>query len=253
VRSSASGLAIGVAYPRRHRPERIRSASSRSRTRSTGIIHEGRGLARTVRRISRSGGVSSGGSRQLLRCWRRLKMVERRDDPQWNGRPAWDDYETVIVLASEEAHRALLGTTNPATLFAQLSFGPSRGFPGTTVLIAASSACQTAPHAQSLTNPMPLPTIAFRAGAEARNQRIGLARPAPRWRSHCHVRDSRPVLAHDRLVERFASSARGRLRASLRPDPARGRAPGLNDSLLVPRIRGRLAGTDTGPETSGFR
>ena len=51
---------------------------------------------------------------------------------QWNGRPAWDDYETVIVLASEEAHRALLGTTNPATLFAQLSFGPSRGFPGTT-------------------------------------------------------------------------------------------------------------------------
>jgi hypothetical protein len=47
-------------------------------------------------------------------------------------RPAWDDYETVIVLASEEAHRALLGTTNPATLFAQLSFGPSRGFPETT-------------------------------------------------------------------------------------------------------------------------
>jgi hypothetical protein len=81
VRSSASGLAIGGAYPRRHGPERIRSAGSRSRTRSTGIIHEGRGLARTVRRISRSGGVSSGGSRQLLRCWRRLKMVERRDDP----------------------------------------------------------------------------------------------------------------------------------------------------------------------------
>jgi hypothetical protein len=82
----------------------------------------------------------------------------------------------VIVLASEEAHRALLGHTNPATLFAQLSFGPSRGFPGTTVLIAASSACQTAPHAPSLTNPTPLPTIAFRAGAEARNHRIGLAR-----------------------------------------------------------------------------
>lgn len=47
-------------------------------------------------------------------------------------RPAWDDYETVIVLASEEAQRALLGTTNPVTLFAQLSFGPSHGFPGTT-------------------------------------------------------------------------------------------------------------------------
>jgi hypothetical protein len=47
---------------------------------------------------------------------------------------------------------------------------------------------------QSLTNPAPLPTIAFRARAEARNQRIGLARPAPRWRSHC--RDS------DRQVDR---------------------------------------------------
>jgi hypothetical protein len=47
-------------------------------------------------------------------------------------RPAWDDYETVIVLASEEAQWALLGTTNPVTLFAQLSFGPRRGFPGTT-------------------------------------------------------------------------------------------------------------------------
>src|ERR1700722_154610 len=242
VRSSASGLAIGVAYPRRHRPERTRSASSRSRTRSPAIMHEERGLARSVRRISRSGGVGSGGSRQLLRCWATAQdgRAPRRSS-SGTARPAWDDYETVIVLASEEAHRALLEPPNPATLFAQLSFGPSRGFPGTTVLIAASSACQTAPHAQSLTNPMPLPTIAFRAGAEARNQRIGLARPAPRWRSHCHVRDSRPVLAHDRLVERFASSARGRLRASLRPDPARGRAPGLNDSLLVPRIRGRLA------------
>ena len=69
LRSSASGLAIGVAYPRRRRPERIRSASSRSRSRSTGIIREGRGLARGVRRISRSGGVSSGGSGQLLRGW----------------------------------------------------------------------------------------------------------------------------------------------------------------------------------------
>jgi hypothetical protein len=47
-------------------------------------------------------------------------------------RPAWDNYETAIVLASEEAQRALLGTTNPVTLFAQRSFGPSRGFPGTT-------------------------------------------------------------------------------------------------------------------------
>jgi hypothetical protein len=47
-------------------------------------------------------------------------------------RPAWDNYETAIVLASEEAQRALLGTTNPVTLFAQLSFGPSRGFPRTT-------------------------------------------------------------------------------------------------------------------------
>ena len=47
-------------------------------------------------------------------------------------RPACDDYETVIVLASEEAQRALLGTTNPVTLFAQLSFEPSRTFSGTT-------------------------------------------------------------------------------------------------------------------------
>src|SRR3984885_14084320 len=140
VRSSASGLAIGVAYPRRHSPERIRSASSRSRTRSTGIIHEGRGLARSVRRISRSGGVSSGGSRQLLRCWATAQdgRAPRRSS-SGTARPEWDDYETVIVLASEEAHRALLGTTNPTTLFAQLSFGPNRGFPGTTVLIAASS------------------------------------------------------------------------------------------------------------------
>jgi hypothetical protein len=209
VRSSASGLAIGVAYPRRHRPERIRSASSRSRTRSTGIIHEGRGLARSVRRISRSGGVSSGGSRQLLRCWATAQdgRAPRRSS-SGTARPAWDDYETVIVLASEEAHRALLGTTNPETLFAQLSFGPTRGFPGTTVLIAASSACQTAPHAQSLTNPTPLPTIAFRAGAEARNQRIGPARPAPRWRSHCRDSDREPSAASGESVCRGSDRRR---------------------------------------------
>jgi hypothetical protein len=82
VRSSASELAIGVAYPRRRRPERIRSASSRSRSRSTGIIHEGRGLARGVRRISRSGGVSSGRLASAVALLvRRLKTVERRDDP----------------------------------------------------------------------------------------------------------------------------------------------------------------------------
>jgi hypothetical protein len=167
VRSSASGLAIGVAYPRRHRPERIRSASSRSRTRATGIIHEGRGLARSVRRISRSGGVSSGGSRQLLRCWATAQdgRAPRRSS-SGTARPAWDDYETVIVLASEEAHRALLGPPIPRLCSPSCPSDRAAGSQGPTVLIAASSACQTAPHAQSLTNPPPLPTITFRAGAE---------------------------------------------------------------------------------------
>ena len=186
MRSSASGLAIGVAYPRRHRPERIRSASSRSRTRATGIIHEGRGLARSVRRISRSGGVSSGGSRQLLRCWATAQdgRAPRRSSSR-TARPAWDDYETVIVLASEEAHRALLGPPIPRLCSPSCPSDRAAGSQGPTVLIAASSACQTAPHAQSLTNPTPLPTIGFRVGAEARKERIGLARPSPRWRSHC--------------------------------------------------------------------
>jgi hypothetical protein len=181
VRSSASGLAIGVAYPRRHRPERIRSASSRSRTRATGIIHEGRGLARSVRRISRSGRVSSGGSRQLLRCWATAQdgRAPRRSS-SGTARPAWDDYETVIVLASEEAHRALLGTTNPATLFAQLSFGPSRGFPGT---YRADRGIVRLPDGASRTKsdqPAAAAHDHFSRRGRARNQRIGLTRPAPR-------------------------------------------------------------------------
>jgi hypothetical protein len=104
-------------------------------------------------------------------------------------RPAWDNYETAIVLASEEAQRALLGTTNPRDSVRPAVLRTEPRVPRDYVLIAASSACQTAPHAQSLTNPEPLPTIAFRARAEARNQRIGLARPAPRWRSRCHAGD----------------------------------------------------------------
>ena len=91
-------------------------------------------------------------------------------------RPAWDDYETVIMLASEEAHRALLGTTNPATLFAPAVLRTEPRVPRDYVLIAASSACQTAPHAQSLSTRRRCPQSLFAPGQKhATNDRT---RPA---------------------------------------------------------------------------
>ena len=183
VRSSASGLAIGVACPRHRRPERIRSAGSRSRTRSTGIIHEGRGLARGVRRIGRSGGVTRAVRVSCCAVGRRLKMVERQTIQQCNGSAGVGRLRDGD-RARLRRGRALLGTTNLATLFAQLSFGRSRGLPGTTVLIAASSACQMAPHAQVRPTRRRCPRSLFAPGRST-YQRIGLARPAPRWRSHC--------------------------------------------------------------------
>jgi hypothetical protein len=88
VRSSASGLAIGVAYPRRRGPERIRSASSRSRSRSTRIIREGQGLTRSVRRISRSGGELGRLASAVALLgdgsgWSSAETIQ-----PWNGRPA---------------------------------------------------------------------------------------------------------------------------------------------------------------------